>query len=489
MMESSLFAALVGFVAGAALVWLVLAKRIVSARAEGCAQGRAESEPERAVQTERLATREIELVRLREEIGAARAAQRSLQSDVMTLRTREAELATALERDRAAAQEKLAVLEEARQSLSDAFKALSAEALQQNNASFVQLAKATLAQFQEGARGDLEKRQQAIVELVAPVKISLEKFEQQIQVVEKSRIDAYATLTEQVKVLAEGQGQLKSETANLVKALRAPQTRGRWGEMQLKRVVEMAGMLDHCDFHEQESTDTEEGRLRPDMVIRLPGGKNIVVDAKAPLAAYLDALETSDDGERRRKLLDHARQVKDHLTKLGRKSYWEQFQPSPDFVVLFLPGETFYSAALEAAPDLIEYGVEQKVILATPTTLIALLRAVAYGWQQEALAENAQQISALGKELYERIAVVADHLGDVGKHLGNAVGAYNKSVGSLETRVMVSARKFRDLKVAAEDTEIRAMTPVDVVPRALQAPELQSSEVQALPEPIDRLTP
>jgi DNA recombination protein RmuC len=225
------------------------------------------------------------------------------------------------------------------------------------------------------------------------------------------------------------------------------------------------------------------------MVIRLPGGKNIVVDAKAPLAAYLDALETSDDGERRRKLLDHARQVKDHLTKLGRKSYWEQFQPSPDFVVLFLPGETFYSAALEAAPDLIEYGVEQKVILATPTTLIALLRAVAYGWQQEALAENAQQISALGKELYERIAVVADHLGDVGRHLGNAVGAYNKSVGSLETRVLVSARKFRDLKVAAEDTEIRAMTPVDVVPRALQAPELQSSEVQALPEPIDRLTP
>jgi DNA recombination protein RmuC len=366
----------------------------------------------------------------------------------------------------------------------EAFKALSADALERNNQRFLELAKLSLERQQEVARGELEKRQQAFGELVTPMKGTLEKFEQQIAGIEKSRIDAYATLTQQVRALAESQGQLKTETANLVKALRAPQTRGRWGELQLKRVVEMAGMLDHCDFFEQESTDTEEGRLRPDMIVKLPGGKNIVVDAKAPLAAYLEALEADDDVQRRRKLVDHARQVRDHLTKLGRKAYWEQFQPSPDFVVLFLPGETFYAAALEADPGLIEAGVESRVILATPTTLIALLRAVAYGWKQEALAENAQKISDLGRELYERLATMADHWASVGKNLGEAVGAYNKAVGSLETRVLITARKFRDLQAAPEGKEIRDLTPVDTAARVLQAPEMLAAT-----EDSDRLTP
>lgn len=369
----------------------------------------------------------------------------------------------------------------ARGALANAFRALSAEALQRNNAAFLDLAHSTLDRQQLSARSELEKRQQAIGELVAPIRTSLEKFEEQVRGVEKARIDAYATLFEQVRALSEAQGQLRHETANLVRALRAPHARGRWGELQLKRVVELAGMLDHCDFYEQESTDSDEGRLRPDLIVRLPGGKQLVVDAKAPLAAYLDAIEATDDAVRRRKLADHARHVRDHITKLSRKSYWEQFQPAPDFVVLFLPGEMFYSAALEADPALIESGVEQRVILATPTTLIALLRAAAYGWQQEALTENAQKISLLGKELYERIGTLADHWAGIGKNLGEAVNAYNKATASLESRVLVSARRFRDLQAVTGDKEIREIQPVDIAARAPMADEVAAPAAAAVP--------
>ena len=346
-----------------------------------------------------------------------------------------------------------------------AFKALSADALARNNQAFLDLARATLAQTQEAARGDLEKRQQAIGDLVAPVRASLDGMAGKIQELEKARVGAYATLSEQVRSLIETQSQLRSETGKLVTALRTPSVRGHWGEIQLRRVVEMAGMLDHCDFHMQTTVTSEDGRLRPDMLVRLPGGKSIVVDAKTPLGGYLAALEAADEPARAARMADHARQVRAHMTALGRKSYWEQFDEAPEFAVLFLPGECFFSAALENDPSLIEFGVERNIILATPTTLIALLRAVAYGWRQEKLAENAAEISALGKELFKRLSDMSDHFNNVGKGLGRAVEEFNKAAGTFESRVMVTARKFSELKTAPLGVEIAPLEPVEKSPR------------------------
>jgi len=397
-----------------------------------------------------------------------------LQSSRETLREREQLLqrlaASEAQRtaEQHAAEEKLALLEANRQQLENAFRALSAEALAANNRSFLDLARTTLDSYQNQAKGDLETRQQAIRQLVKPLEESLQKVDGKIQQLEQTRVGAYARLDEQLKSLLTSQAKLENETGNLVRALRTPAVRGRWGEIQLRKVVEMAGMVNYCDFVEQETADA--GRLRPDMIIKLPNGRNIVVDSKAPLQAYLESLEAANDTERNLKLAHHARQIRDHLQKLSGKNYWEQFQPTPEFVVLFLPGETFFSAALAQDPGLIEAGVDRKVLLATPTTLIALLRAVAYGWRQEQLTENAEAIAKLGRELHDRLATLGDYFGAMGKGLERAVDSYNKGMASLDSRVLVTARKFKELG-AGSSKEIEPAAQIEKAPLQPKFPD------------------
>jgi DNA recombination protein RmuC len=414
----------------------------------------------------RTAALEARLSLMEDELAVEKANLERLLVDQKKLVESRARLESALESERKTGHEKIELLTKAGEDLQNAFKALAADALKSNNLSFLQIAEESMKRFQSEAKGDLEARQKAVADLIAPVRESLGKVDAQIQQMEIARGEAYGDLKAQVQSLIVTQKELRSETGNLVRALRTPNVRGRWGEIQLRRVVEIAGMLPYCDFAEQETIFSESGRLRPDLVVKLPGGKQVVVDAKTPLEAFLDAFETGDDEERRVCLESHARQVREHINTLSSKKYWEQFDSTPEFVVMFLPGETFFSAALEQDTGLIEHGVLSRVIPASPTTLIALLKAINYGWNQQKLARNAQEISAIGKELHDRLRKLAIHITNVGTNLDRAVDAYNQAVGSLESRVMVSARKFAELGAAVAE-DIPQVAPIETTARAL----------------------
>ncbi len=401
-----------------------------------------------------------------------RTAEEAARLDARHLEARLADEQARRETETRIAAERLAELKELKERFEHTFKALSSEALKNNNESFLELARQTFEKLQNTSVSELEKRQQAIQELVSPLRKSLEQVDQQIRSIEKIREGAYQSIREQVRGLLESQSSLQKETANLVQALRTPNVRGRWGEVQLQRTVEFAGMLEHVDFIQQAGTNTEDGALRPDMIIRLPGGRQIIVDAKAPLDAYLRAVDATDSTDKHEVLEHHSRQVRDHIRKLGSKRYWQQFSPTPEVVVLFLPGEAFFSAALEKDPTLIEAGARENVLIATPTTLIALLRAIAFGWRQEQIAEEAQATAQLGRELYDRIATMANHFTTLGNALNRSVTAYNQTMTSLDARVLVTARRFQELG-SFETKPLPNLNLITAQPTPPKAKELQ----------------
>ncbi len=376
-----------------------------------------------------------------------------------------------VDHERRAAEEKVGSVMQAKDELANQFTALSTAALEQNNARFIQLAEQRLKEQQIAGKTELDAQKRGVEQLVKPVEEKLAAVDKVLRDMEKERAEAYGGIRRQLVTVAETQQQLHSETANLVTALRAPHVRGRWGEVQLRRVCEMANMVEYCDFVSQESVQGDDGLLRPDVVVKLPGGKDVVVDAKAPLSAYLDAVEAKDDAERESHLDNYARHVKSHIDKLSAKAYNAQFDSSPEFVVMFLPGEVFYSAALERMPDLIERSVEQSVLIATPTTLIALLKAVAYGWRQERMAESAEQVSKLGRELHQRVGKLSERFVTLGRRLESSVNAYNETVATFETRVLVSARRFDDLGAASDGAKLDGPQPVEVLARRLRVVE------------------
>jgi len=388
------------------------------------------------------------------------------QAKITRLSEMNAELRTTLEHERTSHTEKVEALESAREQLNESFSSLASQALKHNSDEFLKLAQQNLKQFQVSAHSELEKKEQSIADMVKPIREALDKTEQQIRAMENDRKQAYGSLQQHLELMAQSHTQLQSETRNLVQALRRPEVRGQWGEITLKRLAELAGMVKHCDFYEQENIETEEGRFRPDMIIRMPGQREIVVDVKTPLDAYLSAIEANDDSQREEHLKRHTQKVRERIRELSAKSYWSQFKDAPDFVVLFIPGDQFLSAALERDPDLLEDAMSQHIVLATPSSFVALLRAVAFGWRQEVLAENADKIRETGATLYERLSAFSGHLRNIGNSLGSSVEHFNKAIGSFDSRVLPSAKRFTEMGISAKK-EIKEMEPVEKTTREL----------------------
>jgi len=417
---------------------------------------------------------------------AIRAELHAAEVEMHAVRAQAAGLQATLEAERGAAAGREEALREAQAAvegrLREAFAALAGDALERNNEAFAALAAAKLGTAKATADGDLAQRQIAIEALVGPLRESLAKVERQLSAVERDRAGSYEKLLEQIGTMRQTNEQLRTETAQLVTALRAPQVRGRWGEMQLRRAVEAAGMTEHIDFVEQQSVDSADGRLRPDLVVRLVGGKNVVVDSKVAFNGYLEAMEARDEPTREARLKAHARQLRTHIDQLAAKSYWEHFSPTPEFVVCFIPADAFLDAALREEPGLQERAFDQNVVLATPSTLVALLRTIAYTWRQEALAANAAEVHQLGRELYQRLSTMGGHIDKLGRSLNSAVGSYNQTVSSLESRVFVTARKMIDLKVVDPADAVEAPRQITENARSTQAPEVTEQRVVALPK-------
>ena len=386
------------------------------------------------------------------------------QKKLSELQVQVTELNAKLENEHSNHLEKQKSLEKDRENLNESFAALASKALKHNSDEFLKLAEQNLKQFQISANSELDKKEQSFAGLVKPIREALDKTEKQVREMEKERKEAYGSLKQHLELMSRDQAQLQSETRNLVQALRRPEVRGQWGEMTLKRLAELAGMVQHCDFYEQESVNTDEGRLRPDMIIRMPGQRAVVVDAKAPLDAYMSAVEASDDKSREEFLIRHTKNVRERIRELSAKSYWSQFKDTPDFAVLFIPGDQFLSSALERDPSLLEDAMSQQIILATPSSFVALLRAVAFGWRQEVLADNADKIRSLGVTLYERLSAFSGHLSNIGNSLSKSVEHFNKAVGSFDSRVLPSAKRFTEMGISAKK-EIKEPDQVEMIAR------------------------